>query len=244
MSGAGKRWLVGGALALSLVLAGLIGWMLGAVSPLHSSGALPVLGKAPSYQSLTNQLGHQVSSKRFLGKVQVVTFLFPYCTTYCPLIAAHLVGFENLLKTANLQNRVQIVAFDVDPSGTGPKQMRAFLKEYGWNPGDLHWQYLTGRPKTIRRIVTNGYHINYTKVSRKQEETQTFNRGPELTPQPTVVNPLAEKAHVDYDVTHNDGLVIVDTRGRIRKIYDQADTVSIRRLLHTIRPLVHGRSGA
>ncbi|MEJ2436356.1 MAG: SCO family protein [Pseudolabrys sp.] len=49
------------------------------------------LGPAPQY-TLTNQLGQTVSSKRFAGKVQVVTFLFPYCTTYCPLIAAHLMG--------------------------------------------------------------------------------------------------------------------------------------------------------
>jgi len=49
---------------------------------------LPVLAAAPSY-TMTNQLGEAVSSSGFAGKIQVVSFLFPYCTTMCPLIAAH-----------------------------------------------------------------------------------------------------------------------------------------------------------
>ncbi|HKJ08766.1 MAG TPA: SCO family protein [Gammaproteobacteria bacterium] len=242
MTRSGRRWLIGSAFAVCLGLAGVIGWMLGIISTMQSRGqsTLPVVGTAPSYRGLTNQLGNKVSSDQFRGKVRVVTFLFPYCTTYCPLIAAHLVGFENLLRSSGLQNRVQIVAFDVDPADTGPKQMRAFLKEYGWNPSNLHWQYLTGKPATIKHVVRDGYHIDYRKVSLKQEAQET---GPEQTPQPTVVNPLAQKVKPDYDISHNDGLIIVDRQGRIRKIYDQADTVSIRQLLHTIKPLLkeHGR---
>lgn len=237
------RLLIGGVAVVCFVLAGLIGWLIGVEfygtryqgpSP-QATGAEPVLGKAPQYQHLVNQLGHSVDSSQFDGKVQVVTFLFPYCTTYCPLIAAHLVGFENLLQQAGLQNKVQLVAFDVDPGDTGPKQMRAFLKEFGWNPQNLHWQYLTGKPKTIRHVVTDGFHIAYRKVSNKQEAQE---RGPQQTPQPVVVNPLANKVKPGYDVTHNDGLVIVDPQGRIRKVYDQADVVSNQSLLEAVKPLL------
>jgi len=225
-----------------VALAWLLGWMTGRMSGGASTTmpALPVLGQAPSYHDLTNQLGRKVSSRQFRGKVRIVTFLFPYCTTYCPLITAHLVGLEHLLKYSGLQSQVEIVAFDVDPSRTGPKQMRAFLKEYGWDPSDSHWQYLTGKPQTIRRIITGGYHIDYSRVSSSQENTPENNRGPGLIPQPAVVNSLAEKAHVDYDVTHNDALVIVDGQGRIRTIYDQADTLSNRQLLRTVKRLIRG----
>jgi protein SCO1/2 len=231
-----RRWWLGAGILAAVLMAGAIGWLLGVESSSATTAAPePVLGKAPSYRGLTNQLGRTVGSARFKGKVQVVTFLFPYCTTYCPLIAAHLVGFERLLDRAGLQNRVEIVAFNVDPAGTGPRQMRAFLKEYGWNPADPHWQYLTGQPKTIRRIVTGGFHVAYSKTIGDDADQAG---GPALTPQPTVVNPLAEKAHVGYDITHNDGLVIVDTQGRIRRFFDQADVVSGQSLLRAIRPLL------
>lgn len=227
---------------VALVLAGLVGWVAGMeyYAGQAKKADEPVLGLAPHYRDLTNQLGQTVSSGQFNGKVQVVTFLFPYCTTYCPLIAAHLVGLENLLKDAGLQNQVEIVAFNVDPAGTGPAQMRAFLKEYHWDPSDPHWQYLTGKPKAIRRIVTGGYHVSYQKVVDGQDDSP---QGPELTPQPDVVNPLATKAHVNYDISHNDGLVLVDPQGRIRKIYAQADVVSNRTLLKAIKQLLTTGAG-
>lgn len=238
-----KRIWISFAALVCMVLAGVVGW---AAAMTYGSGsgrlharALPVLGKAPSYAHLTNQVGQTVSSAQFGGKVRIVTFLFPYCRTYCPLIAAHLAGFEHTLADSGLQDRVQIVAFDVDPAGTGPKQMRAFLQEYGWQPDDLRWQYLTGTPKQIRRIVTDGYHIDYQQVTDDDSP-----QGRQQTLQPPVVNRLADKADVNYDISHNDGLVIVDAQGRIRKIYDQADMVSQQQLLNTIRPLIQHPAGA
>lgn len=56
-----------------------------------ASASFADLGSAPNYR-LTNQLGRTVDSSQFLGKVQVVTVLFPYCTDVCPLLAAHLLG--------------------------------------------------------------------------------------------------------------------------------------------------------
>lgn len=227
-----------------LVLAGAVGWLIGVEFPpgRGEHPGPPILGQAPSYKGLTNQLGQSVDSSRFEGRVQVVTFLFPYCTTYCPLIAAHLVGLEHLLEDANLASRVQIVAFDVDPQGTGPEQMRAFLKEYGWDPSNLHWQYLTGKPKEIRRVVTGGFHIAYRKAHDNGASAQ--DQGPAQTPQPIVVNRLAQKANVNYDISHNDGIVIVDPAGNIRRIYDQADVLSNRRLLKAIRTLLPSRGKA
>lgn len=232
---------------LCLALAAFGGWFIGTRSAAladHEPKPLPVLGKAPTYHDLTDQLGEHVNSSEFQGKVQVVTFLFPYCTTFCPLIAAHLVGLENTLVRAHLQDRVELVAFNVDPAGTGPKVMSAFLKEYGWNPTNTRWQYLTGTPSEIRRVVTDGYHIAYKKiVDTDSDEPAGPSTGPDaLTPQPEVVNPLAEKAHVDYDVDHNDGLIIVDRQGHIRKIYQEADVVSNDRLLSAITALLPSSS--
>ncbi|MGA8261285.1 MAG: SCO family protein [Arenicellales bacterium] len=242
MSDRSRHWFTAGIIAVGFLLAAAIGWTLGRLSAGGSDGtsAMPVLGKAPEYHGLTNQLGKRVASEEFKGKVQVVTFLFPYCTTYCPLIAAHLVGFAHLLETSALQDKVAIVAFNVDPGGTGPREMRAFMKEYGWDPSDLHWQYLTGQPAAIHEIVTGGFHIGYERV---EDSDSGGAQGPEQTPQPEVVNELARKAHVGYDITHNDGLIIVDPQGRIRRIFDSADTVSGRRLLETVKSLLQDGGG-
>jgi len=118
----------------SLMLVGLAGFVLGERHEAIRESALPVLGTAPSY-SMTNQLGETVSSRVFAGKVQLVAFLFPYCTTMCPLVAAHLANLETLgLRPAGMAEKVAIISFDIDPEHTGPPQMRAFLKQYGWDP--------------------------------------------------------------------------------------------------------------
>ncbi|HVC10601.1 MAG TPA: SCO family protein [Burkholderiales bacterium] len=221
---------------VSLVVGAAAGWQL-AISA-RAEHMLPALGRAPEYHGLTDQLGRTVDSTRFRGKVQVVTFLFPYCTTYCPLIAAHLIGLEQLLALAGLQDRVALVAFNVDPAGTGPAQMRAFLKEYGWNPHDTHWEYLTGAPQAIRRVVTQGYHVAYQKVS----DSAAGARGPAMTPQPEVINALAAETNVGYDIVHNDAVDIVDPQGRIREVYTQADVVSNGRMLGVIKALLRPKS--
>ena len=225
---------------IAIFLSGIAGWL---YSPATPAEKLPDLGPAPTYR-LTNQLGQTVNSASFRGKIQIVTFLFPYCTTYCPLVASHLAGFEHTLDRAGLQNRVQLVAFDVDPAGTGPRQMRGFLKEYGWNPRDLHWQYLTGKPGEVRRVVTAGFHIAYQKVSDNAApgaaDKDTLNK---LTPQPEIVNHLTETDKPGYDITHNDAMEIVDGKGHIRKIFQDADRVSDKQLLHVIT-MLRGTVGA
>ncbi len=231
---------LGMAVALAVAIAGASGWILGRHAA-PTRAALPVLFDAPHYRGLINQNGDKVASTRFRGKVQVVTFLFPYCTTFCPVVAAHLVGFENMLATTPLAGRVDVVAFDVDPGGTGPRQMRAFLSEYGWDPASPHWQYLTGTPAQIRRVVTTGYHVDYRKVvdagpAGDQATAALAVAGSD--PQPIVANPLADKAHVDYDITHEDVMMVVDPEGRVRRIYDQADAVGKMRLFDAVRAVL------
>ncbi|MGH7662457.1 MAG: SCO family protein [Vulcanimicrobiaceae bacterium] len=208
-----------------------------------SESQLPAVKPAPQYV-LTNQLGRSVTSASFGGKVQIVAFLFPYCTSYCPLIASTLVRFERGLKATHLNDRVRIVAFNVDPGGSGPPQLRAFMKEYGWNPDDQRWQFLTGSPAAIHRVVYHGYMVYYQKESLAQEAraaTRERKQGV-YRPQPTVENKLADEAHVNYDVVHNDLLEVVGPQGRIRKIYDDAEKVSEQQLISVIRELLPAKT--
>ncbi|MDE2089184.1 MAG: SCO family protein [Gammaproteobacteria bacterium] len=233
------RWALIGAALIGVVAGALFGYWRGGV---HGGGrpAPPVLGRAPAF-TLTNQLGVTVNSRQFAGKVQVVTFLFPYCTSYCPIIATHLAALEQTLRQMHwLGSKVVLVTFNVDPAGAGPKQLRAFLAEYGAAARDPGWQFLTGTPAAIRRVVRDGYHVSYQRVSLAQEnrEIAREKRAGIYLPEPQALNPLADRAHVDYDVVHNDLMALVDARGRIRKLYQNADVVSEQRLIRAIGRLL------
>ena len=218
---------------LAIGAAGLGGYLAGELSEAARGAALPILGQAPSYD-LTNQLGRTFNSAALKGKIQVVSFMFPYCTTMCPLIAAHLVNLENLgLVPARLTKDVEFVSFDIDPAHTGPAQMRAFLSEYGWNPKDPRWQYLTGSPGEIRLIVKKKFGVWYKRVKNAPASKAA---GPQVE-QPEVVNKLAEAAHVDYDIDHDDIVEIVDQHGGIRKIYQNADAADWTHILNVIATL-------
>lgn len=204
--------------------------------------SLPVIGKVPSY-TLTNQLGKKVSSETFNGKVRVVTFLFPYCDEYCPLIALNLVSLEHLLKESHLENEVQIVAYNVDPEHTGSSQMAEFMKQYGWDPQNTHWQFLTGKPSEIKKIVRDSYFVYYKQVSVASEDSvaaEEKKKG-EYVPSPEVKNDLADRVNPDYDIVHNDAVAIVDAKGRIRKIIDDADHASGEQLFDIVQKLLPER---
>ena len=220
--------------AATLAAAALGGFVLGELHRPAMEARLPVIRPAPSYL-LTNQLGREVSSANFFGKVQVVTFLDPYCTDVCPLIAAHLINFENLAaRLAGIADKVEIIAFNLDPKNAGPAQMRAFLEEYGWNPDDPRWQYLTGSPAVIRHVVRDGFAVAYEGTPLSSPGRGA---GPRVI-QPEIVNRLAEKAHRGYDITHSAVIEIVDRHGQIRKIFADADMVGPFDLLKVVQTLL------
>lgn len=196
----------------------------------------PSYGTAPSY-TLVDQNGARVSSKQFAGKVQVVTYLFPYCTTYCPTITHTLVQLQHDLSQEGLfGSRVQFVAFNVDPTGSGPREMRTFLRQYGVDPRAPGWEYLTGSLPQIRHVVRDGYHVYFSKVSLRQEAKDIAREKAQgtYTDVPEQPNALAKRRHVGYDIVHNDYIEVVGTDGRIVSYFD-GNQVSEARLFGAVR---------
>jgi len=232
--------LLGLLFTIIMILIGVVaGWMLGRAAR-QDQPTLPIIGRAPVYHGFLNQLSQPVNSSAFAGKVRLVTFLFPYCSGYCPLIAKHLAGVETELKCAGLQNRVQLIAFDLDPGHTGPTQDRVFLKQYGWNPHNLHWQFLSGSVAQTRHLVRDGYHVYYQQVTESKEDAYAAQEKAAGTYklQPHELNALAERVKPNYDVAHMNSLVLVDPQGRVRWVSLQANRVSGGHLLTLIRSLL------
>lgn len=208
--------------------AGGLGYVAAQANPGNYHAAKEQYGTAPTW-TLTDQNNRTVSSSSLLGKVQVVTYLFPYCTSYCPAVTHVLSSLEADLKSAGLAGRrVQMVAFNVDPGNTTTADMRTFLRQYGVSPTDPSWTYVTGTPQQIETTVTGGFHVYYQKVSLEQEKKDVAQQQAlgQYVPEPKIANPLQAKAKPDYDIVHNDQIDVVAPNGDIFTVFAEGSSVS------------------
>jgi cytochrome oxidase Cu insertion factor (SCO1/SenC/PrrC family) len=96
--------------------------------------------QAPGF-TLTSQDGRQVSLASLRGKVVLLTFLDPVCTTDCPLIAQEMRSADTMLgaKAGN----TELVAVVANPTYTSTAYTKAFTSQE--NLGQVpNWLFLTG----------------------------------------------------------------------------------------------------
>jgi protein SCO1 len=228
---------------LIIAMVGALGYVAAQAKPGNYISGKDDLGSAPAW-TLTDQNGKTVSSAAFQDKVQVVTYLFPYCTTFCPAETHVLAELEADLRSAGLNGkRVQMVAFNVDPENTGPKQMRTFLQQYGVSPADPSWTYVTGSLTDIQHVVQNGYGVYFEKILRTQEAKDIVREKQlgEYTPEPEVANPMYNAVKPVYDIVHNDQIDVVAPGGRIAKIFSAGASVSETDLYQAVQHAISDR---
>jgi cytochrome oxidase Cu insertion factor (SCO1/SenC/PrrC family) len=124
-------------------------------SPMPTTSAIanPVLdpgtrlsGAAPGF-TLTDQFGKRVSLSSYRGKVVVLSFNDPQCTTICPLTTTALLHAKTLLGPA--ASRVELVGIGANPDATQVKWVRAYSRAHGM----LHkWRFLTGSLLELKRV--------------------------------------------------------------------------------------------
>jgi cytochrome oxidase Cu insertion factor (SCO1/SenC/PrrC family) len=95
---------------------------------------------APNF-TLTSQYGRQVSLASLRGKVVLLTFLDPVCTTDCPVIAAEMRVADAIL--GSKARDAELVAVVANPTYTSLAYTRAFDLQVGLNTVP-NWLYLTG----------------------------------------------------------------------------------------------------
>jgi cytochrome oxidase Cu insertion factor (SCO1/SenC/PrrC family) len=104
-------------------------------------------GVAPDF-TLTDQFGKRVSLHSLHGKIVVVSFNDPECTTICPLTTTALLHAKELLGPA-AASRVELLGIGANPEATEVKWVRAYSKAHGM----LHkWRFLTGSLPELRRV--------------------------------------------------------------------------------------------
>jgi cytochrome oxidase Cu insertion factor (SCO1/SenC/PrrC family) len=95
---------------------------------------------APGF-TLTSQDGRQVSLASLRGKVVLLTFLDPVCTTDCPTIAREMLSADDLLGAK--ASDTELVAVAANPTYNSVAYTRAFTSEEGLDTVP-NWLFLTG----------------------------------------------------------------------------------------------------
>jgi cytochrome oxidase Cu insertion factor (SCO1/SenC/PrrC family) len=103
---------------------------------------------APGFQ-LTDQAGRPVSLASLRGKVVLMTFLDPVCTTDCPIIGAEFKQAGVLLGAAD--KNVELVAIVANPTYRSAAFTQAFDREQGLNTVP-NWRYLTGSLSQLSHV--------------------------------------------------------------------------------------------
>jgi cytochrome oxidase Cu insertion factor (SCO1/SenC/PrrC family) len=103
---------------------------------------------APGF-SLTDQNGRTVSLAGLRGKVVLMTFLDPVCTSDCPLIAQEFRAAGQLLGTAS--SKVELVAIVTNPVYHQVADTQAFDRQEHLDQVP-NWLYLTGSVPQLQQV--------------------------------------------------------------------------------------------
>jgi len=113
--------------------------------------AAPLDYAAPAFR-LTDQDGRQVSLASLRGKVVLLTFLDPVCTSDCPLIAQEFRQADQVLGARS--SRVELVAIVANPLYRSVAYTRAFDEQERLT-GLPNWLYLTGSEAQLQQAWKN-----------------------------------------------------------------------------------------
>ena len=208
MEAAAAAWALGAALATArarsvAAVAALVVIVIGA-APMASAAAnrnadpilaLAIAGNsttlnlpAPGF-SLTDQNGQTVSLASLRGKVVLMTFLDPVCTTDCPIIAQEFKQTGQLLGAQN--KNVELVAIVANPTYRSTVFTRAFDQQEGMATVP-NWLYLTGSLSQLSAVwqhygitvenLPGGRDVRAQRASRRHRPIRRDPPGAERRP--------------------------------------------------------------
>jgi protein SCO1/2 len=184
---------------------------------LDESGELKVVNgdttfiKVPDF-TLTDQSNEMVEYKK--DKITVVSFFFSRCGTICPITNKNLLRVAETFKSNDF---VQLLSLTVDPVYDRPEVLNKYTNELGSNYNN--WRFLTGDKKLIYDLAIKGMKLPVSDASEY------------------------DKNIVDIDQTfiHSDKLLLIDTKGNIRGIYEGTNKSDIERLVVEIKVLLKNK---
>ena len=104
-------------------------------------------GQAPAF-TLTDAVGHEVSLSHFAGRVVVLSFIDPVCTSECPIEAQEM---RNAARQLGPDAPVSFVAINANPRFVSPTDLRVFNEAEGLTTW-TNWTFLTGSTPQLRGV--------------------------------------------------------------------------------------------
>lgn len=104
--------------------------------------------RAPDFV-LRDQAGAPISLRGDRGRVTILTFIDPLCTTLCPLEAQALDQVEQRLPSAQ---RTALIAVSVNPWGNARRYLRADAHKWRLGPS---WRWAVGSHVRLARVWRN-----------------------------------------------------------------------------------------
>lgn len=138
---------------LVFVLTVTMGYSLWRGSERREVVPMPVLREVPEF-SLTDQTGATVTRDSLRGKIWITDFFFTRCEGPCPLMTARMAELQKALVKAP---GVRLVSVSVDPAHDTPEVLARYGEKFQAAPA--RWQFLTGDPAVIRKVVTEGFML-------------------------------------------------------------------------------------
>lgn len=171
-----------------------------------------VFHQIPAFE-LINQDSILTTSNQFKDKMYVVSFFFSRCGTVCPVITRNQKAVQEEFKG---NDKVKIVSISIDAAHDSPSVLKKYAIENGLDTNQ--WFLFTGDKKYIYDLAIKGFKL-----------------------------PVADASVYDASITspdetfiHSEKLLLIDTEGYVRGIYDGTIKEEIKRLNVEIKVLLDG----
>lgn len=146
---------------------------------------------------LTDADGRMVRLRDLAGKTVVITTFLTTCQEVCPMTSVNIRDAADAVAKAGLGDSVRFLEVSVDPERDDTRHLAAYRALFGATRPD--WTFLTGTPADVAAFWA-GLGVAYSKTPDEPPLPKDWLTGKPLT----------------YDVTHQDGVFLVDGRGHER----------------------------
>ena len=148
---------------------------------------------------LVDQDGQSLTLQSLRGKTVVVAPMLTYCQETCPMTSANMHQAAGDAQAAGLGGKVVFLEVTVDPDRDSVKRLHAYAKLYGPMP---NWKLATGKPAAVKAFWKDIGVV--TEKAPTDEPVHDWMTGKQVL-------------H-NYDVHHQDVVVIIDPAGHMRWI--------------------------
>ena len=204
-----RRTLPAVALAAALVLAacgaGGSGGSGGAAAVVETSAGGPPNGTVTDKAlpgsvvdlPLTDADGHTLRLRDLAAKTLIITPFLTTCQEVCPMTSVNIRDAADAVAKAGLGDSVRFLEVTVDPQRDDTRHLAAYRKLFGTPRAD--WTFLTGTPANVHAFWA-ALGVAYSTTPEDSPPPKDWLTGQPLT----------------YDVTHQDGVFLVDGQGHER----------------------------